>query len=170
MWPHSAAVEAAQRAADDPSKGVIAAFDRLIAQIDELVPPPPAVEPPPKLIAPADPIARLAAVTDLAVACAIGDPNVAPTAAQLAEDDDVLARIALEMASPDDDIETAPVAEAPATNEDTPHQFVTEGGSNLSLGQSLLAQGLVQTPSKPATDPFASLKRLTQSEKVALFT
>lgn len=168
------AIEAAQRDTGEPAISVAAAFDRLLAQLDELIPAPPAAveEPKPVQMAlPVDPEARFAAVTDLAVACASGDPDVAPTAAQIEEDDDVLARIAMEMAA-DDEIEAEPIAtrQAALTAESNSSDEPITDGAGLSLGESLLAQGLVQTPSNPATDPFAALKHLTQSEKVALFT
>lgn len=165
------AIEAAQRDTAQPAAGVAAAFDRLLARLDELIPAlsPAAAEPEPvKTPLPVDPEARLAAVTDLAVACASGDPAVAPTGAETEEDDDILARIALEMAAPDEEAEPVATPEASASDA-TSDQPITESGS-LSLGESLLARGLVQAPSRPANDPFAALKRLTQSEKVALFT
>ncbi len=174
------AIEAAQNAADGPSKGVIATFDRLIAQLDELIPAPPepaieaasetvAVSNDVKMLTAVDPEARLAAVADLAVACATGDPKIDLSAAENDEDEAMLARIAREMADqPDDEmVIPAPQLETPTAATAEPAAANEVG---LSLGESLLAQGLVPTPFKPATDPFAALKRLTQSEKVALFT
>ncbi len=200
------AIEAAHRAADQPTAAVLAAFDRMIAQLDELLPAPPPVQeiaPEPKsLAAPAsDPEARIAAVADLAAACATGDPKVELTpdsaghdlsAEQAAEDEALLAVIAAEMGAPDS---TNGPAESKATlAPPEPEIFAIPAKPNTpapallppdapavpapaeethdtpSLGAALLAQGVLTDSLKPARDPFADLKRLTQAEKVALFT
>lgn len=188
------AIEAAQRIADQPANGVLAAFDRLIAQLDELIPAPPSAPviesapiAEPKVLLATDPDARFAAVADLAVACATGDKvdvkaeapdepaQAAITADQAAEDEALLAVIAAEMGAPDSEPEAAPgvaTAHEPSNaaelSSDKPP--VAAEADSRSLGAALLAQGVLTESLKPARDPFADLKRLTQAEKVALFT
>jgi hypothetical protein len=39
-----------------------------------------------------------------------------------------------------------------------------------SLGSTILASGLLQTPRPPANDPLAPIRRMTQAEKIAFFS
>jgi hypothetical protein len=41
----------------------------------------------------------------------------------------------------------------------------------ISLGSSLIASGIVKKPGNaPASDPMAAIRRLSQAEKIALFS
>jgi hypothetical protein len=53
--------------------------------------------------------------------------------------------------------EAGPVAELP-------------GPADVSLGASLIASGIVPKPAAPKPDPLAPIRRMTQIEKIALFS
>jgi len=40
----------------------------------------------------------------------------------------------------------------------------------VSLGSALIARGILQTPNIPANDPLAPIRRMSQAEKIALFS
>jgi hypothetical protein len=112
-----------------------------------------------------------------------------------AHDDAVLELIALEMAAPDpaeaDDppydetgeIETAePPPAAPIIAAEMPElqiaapqvqpspEPVDEPAIEPSLGSSLIANGIVSRPRTSRPDPLASIRRMSQTEKIALFS
>jgi hypothetical protein len=39
-----------------------------------------------------------------------------------------------------------------------------------SLGSSLIANGIVRRPPAPVADPFAPIQRMSQAEKIAMFS
>ncbi len=100
-----------------------------------------------------------------------------------AQDEAVLAMVALEMAAPDPDEATEParneshdaelppaepivVAEKPAPMAAPAVQPLPEP----SLGSSLIANGIVQRPRAPRPDPLAPIRRMSQTEKIAFFS
>jgi hypothetical protein len=96
----------------------------------------------------------------------------------VAHDDAVLDMIALEMAAPDfdePDIAEAGVAETnwvepvaqPAEPAVAPQP---EPVPQPSLGASLIAHGIVRAPDSSAADPLAPIRRMSQAEKIALFS
>ena len=108
-------------------------------------------------------------------------------AAADAHDEAVLDLIAFEMAAPDpadagiygDDIgaaepppaepETiATIAQAPAMTMQQPPE--PDRPRQPSLGSTLVASGIVRRPVSPASDPLAPIRRLSQAEKIALFS
>ncbi len=40
----------------------------------------------------------------------------------------------------------------------------------MSLGSSILASGMFSKPAKPANDPLAPIRRMSQVEKIAFFS
>lgn len=76
------------------------------------------------------------------------------------------------------DAEPAPSPNLPVTNEPAPpviQAAMTETPAELvekpaSLGQALIASGVVPNPSTGRSDPLASVRRMSQAEKIALFT
>lgn len=108
----------------------------------------------------------------------------APSQAEIAHDEAVLELIASEMAAPDpDELEQSPEAGAfrPPASE-TPTQPAAEipaatGMSSIetpfarpSLGTAALASGAVRRQSPSFRSRFAAIQRMTQAEKVALFS
>jgi hypothetical protein len=103
-----------------------------------------------------------------------------------AHDEAVLDLIALEMAAPDpadagiygDDIGTAEppaepetmaaIARAPPVTIQQPSE--PDRPREPSLGSTLVASGIVRRPVSSATDPLAPIRRLSQAEKIALFS
>jgi hypothetical protein len=64
------------------------------------------------------------------------------------------------------------VAEPPSANQHSPEslaQAILEASPEPSLGSAIVASGIIQKPIT-ASDPLASLRRLTQAEKIALFS
>jgi hypothetical protein len=59
-------------------------------------------------------------------------------------------------------------APAPATIQ--PSQAPLQPALEPSLGSTLLANGIVQKPSASVSDPLAPIRRLSQAEKIALFS
>jgi hypothetical protein len=45
-----------------------------------------------------------------------------------------------------------------------------EVSSDISLGSSLIASGIVRRPTASQSDPLAAIRRMSQAEKVALFS
>ena len=122
-----------------------------------------------------------------------GDTAIAAEAAD-AHDEAILDMIAMEMGAPepiDDDAiaesisESAPfaepgqsvVAEAPepvaAPVEVQPHpavEAVAAPAVEMSLGSSILASGMFSKSARPANDPLAPIRRMSQVEKIAFFS
>jgi hypothetical protein len=151
------------------------------------------------IVAPAD-VADMAAeaadvvaeAADVAVEAADVEAEVAEITAEAADADDeaLLEMVALAMAAPDpfdsdepsdpdpDDIDAAapppadPIIVArEAEPEAAPAQpLAIESPFGPSLGSSLIANGIVRRPNGAASDPLAPLRRLSQVEKVALFS
>jgi hypothetical protein len=123
--------------------------------------------------------------------------DVAETAvtdeAAVAHDEAILDMIAMEMGAPDpidDDeiaeqahfaepepIEHAIVAEVPepvVAPVAMPLQPAVEAAVppavEMSLGSSILASGMLSKPARPANDPLAPIRRMSQVEKIALFS
>jgi hypothetical protein len=42
--------------------------------------------------------------------------------------------------------------------------------SELSLGSTIIASGILRKPNIPANDPLAPIRRMSQSEKIAFFS
>lgn len=116
------------------------------------------------------------------------DANAAEFSEQdMAHDDAVLDMIALEMGAPDpEEPETAlasierpetpdlvpgpePIADNSSEHPDREPEASSENPAPSSLGASLLASGVVSSPT-PRSDPMAPFKRMTQAEKIAFFS
>ena len=115
-----------------------------------------------------------------------------PAEAFDAQDEAVLDMVALEMAAPDSDeayeppeseayesgeaAEDLPVAEAlaeptePITSQVQPATEAVAPSPEPSLGSSLIANGIVQRPRAARPDPLAPIRRMSQTEKIALFS
>jgi hypothetical protein len=99
-------------------------------------------------------------------------PEALP-AAEAAQDDAVLDVIALEMAAPDF---LGGNADAVCAAEPEPVEPEIEPpGESLelhqpSLGASLLARGIVRNAETSAADPLAPIRRMSQADKIALFS
>ena len=115
-----------------------------------------------------------------------------PAEAFDAQDEAVLDMVALEMAAPDSDeayeppeseayesgeaAEDLPVAEAlaeptePMTAQVQPATEAVAPSPEPSLGSSLIANGIVQRPRAARPDPLAPIRRMSQTEKIALFS
>jgi hypothetical protein len=108
-------------------------------------------------------------------------------AAADAHDEAVLDLIAFEMAAPDpadagiygDDTGVAEpppaepepiaaIARAPAMTKQQSSE--PDQPRQASLGSTLLASGIVRRPASLASDPLAPIRRLSQAEKIALFS
>jgi hypothetical protein len=99
--------------------------------------------------------------------------------ADVAHDDAVLDMIALEMAAPDfeePDIAEASVMETNSAEPDVAAQPAEpaalpqpEPVPQPSLGASLIAHGIVRAP-EPSADALAPIRRMSQAEKIALFS
>jgi hypothetical protein len=123
---------------------------------------------------------------------------VTPHAAD-AYDEAMLDMVALEMAAPDPfdieyptDTETGEIhlAESPAAEPEVALQSPEpipapaqppaavqpspepspKASPEISLGSSLIASGIVRRPTAPQSDPLAAIRRMSQAEKVALFS
>jgi len=95
-----------------------------------------------------------------------------------AHDDAVLEMVALEMAAPDpsdtderSDGDEIPVAEsAPAEPETIAPMAAAAPALQPSLGSTLIANGMVRRPNPSGPDPLAPIRRMSQAEKMALFS
>ena len=106
--------------------------------------------------------------------------ETATSDADVAHDDAVLDMIALEMAAPDfdePDIAEASVMETSSAEPDVAAQPAEsavapqpEPVPQPSLGDSLIAHGIVRAPDSSAADPLAPIRRMSQAEKIALFS
>jgi hypothetical protein len=45
-----------------------------------------------------------------------------------------------------------------------------EAPAELSLGSTIIASGILRRPNIPANDPLAPIRRMSQTEKIALFS
>ena len=127
----------------------------------------------------------------------VADAAVTDEAAD-AEDEAILDMIAMEMGAPDpiDDDEIAarspnrltspsprrsnkPIVEVPepvAAIAEPPVEMppqpaaVAPPAVEMSLGSSILASGMLSKPAKPANDPLAPIRRMSQVEKIAFFS
>jgi hypothetical protein len=144
------------------------------------------------IVAPAEVADVVAEAADVAVEAADVAAEVAEITAEAADADDeaLLEMVALAMAAPDpfesdepsdpdpDDIDAAapppadPIIVArEAEPEAAPAQpLAIESPFEPSLGSSLIANGIVRRANGAASDPLAPLRRLSQVEKVALFS
>jgi hypothetical protein len=62
------------------------------------------------------------------------------------------------------------VAERPAAERPASLQSSRESSLESSLGSSLIASGIVTKPAAAASDPLAPIRRMSQAEKIALFS
>ncbi|HLX18199.1 MAG TPA: hypothetical protein VKS24_23670 [Bradyrhizobium sp.] len=113
-----------------------------------------------------------------------------PADAFEARDEAVLDRVALEMAAPDSDEAYELPEEEPGEDEAAAElqaaaaiaaaeppapmaaqvQPASEPAAAASLGSSLIASGVVQRPRASKLDPLAPIRRMSQTEKIALFS
>ena len=163
-----------QLAATDPGAALIAAFELIERRIEGL-----AGDAPPK----ASPeVFKDVAAAPPDKADETGQPEAATADAETAHDDAVLDMIAFEMAAPDFSepeyvealvAEAAPVEAAIAEAERppiaVPHRQ-REPTSHASLGASLIADGIVRRPNVSGSDPLAPIRRMSQTERIALFS
>jgi hypothetical protein len=134
---------------------------------------------PPSETAP-EPAMEVTAPEEFAATAQSGVETIEPETAL----DDALDMIALEMAAPDhaeDDVDefcvaepepeqlviSAQVAEAVIALKAQPMPASPE---QPSLGASLIANGIVQTPNPSGLDPLAPIRRMSQAEKIAFFS
>lgn len=114
-------------------------------------------------------------------------PSAEVSEQDMAHDDAVLDMIALEMGAPDPEepetglanierLETPdlvpdpePIADNSSEHPDQEPEANSENPAPSSLGASLLASGVVSSPT-PRSDPMAPFKRMTQAEKIAFFS
>jgi hypothetical protein len=101
-----------------------------------------------------------------------------------AYDEALLDMVAVEMAAPDfididpDEMEvTAPaqpqavaIFEKPEPRPAPPPAAPVQPSLQPSLGSTLIASGIVRKPDSPASDPLAPIRRMSQAEKIALFS
>ena len=177
-----------------PRDALSAAFDLIkerIAEVGESDPVPPAAAAEMVWKMPETGTSTRAPLPEMAVAA----PNATHVTAEAAEayDDAMLDLIALEMAAPDpteaDDAyaeaDEIPVAEVPPAD---PIGFVAkpepmaappqpaaiqpshQASLERSLGSTLIANGIVRTPDVSGPDPLAPIRRMSQAEKIALFS
>ena len=137
--------------------------------------------------APAQAVEIIAEAADVAA----GVAEISSEAAD-ADDEALLQMVALEMGAPDpydddefsgDEVDEAPVAELPAADpimvaretepEPEPPAMPphAQAAPEHSLGSSLIASGIVRRPNAAtASDPLAPIRRMSQAEKIALFS
>ena len=114
----------------------------------------------------------------------------AMTEADIMHDDAVLDQVAMEMGAPDPDPEPsisemiaatpAPAKTETVTQSITPATIAPPTPLSVappqtplpepSLGESLIANGIVRRPVPSIADPFAAIRRLSQAEKIAFFS
>ena len=166
--------------------GVLQAFDQAAREIEAIAPS--TIEPQ----AEAEPVAALRAVDtvpmeasnevgiavadeelfDVAVASEASSPEMTPEALLLAEESQPA-----ELSAPIDEIA------APAPIVATHLEIVPEApepvlemvpeiaiAAPASLGESLIASGIIARPATPRSDPLAPIRRMSQAEKVAFFS
>lgn len=62
----------------------------------------------------------------------------------------------------------APAAIAPATGIEPASTQI--GEAEVSLGSAVIASGILSKPNRPANDPLAPIRRMSQAEKIAFFS
>lgn len=67
-------------------------------------------------------------------------------------------------------VPSAAPAPTPAPAATPPADEPLEEEATVSLGQTLLAEGMVTLPAPPAADALAALRRMTQADKLAFFS
>lgn len=106
------------------------------------------------------------------------DSSAPLSSTETAQDDAVLDIIAMEMAAPDPEEVALPlqaeaepvIAQRPVTVETPPLATEAPAQPEPSLGAVLLARGAVRRPAPSSTNRFAAIRRLSQIEKIALFS
>jgi hypothetical protein len=123
------------------------------------------------------PLTSAAAAAFDAAAPEIAEEGVAPPDAEAAHDDAVLDLIAMEMAAPDIDEGDTPAIAEPVTVHHAPEPSApmfqvpqATPSPQPSLGAALLASGTIRRPRPSHSDRFAAIRRMSQAEKVALFS
>jgi hypothetical protein len=53
---------------------------------------------------------------------------------------------------------------------ETPREPPPEASPGLTLGSTIIASGILRKPTTPANDPLAPIRRMSQTEKIALFS
>jgi hypothetical protein len=53
---------------------------------------------------------------------------------------------------------------------ETPPEPLREASPGLTLGSTIIASGMLRRPNIPANDPLAPIRRMSQTEKIALFS
>jgi hypothetical protein len=103
--------------------------------------------------------------------------SLPPNAAETAHDDAVLDLIAMEMGAPDPEEAEALVISEPEIAQRAPEsrgptfQFEeTPAPAQASLGAVLLANGTIPRPRLSTSKRFSAIRRMSQAEKVALFS
>lgn len=103
--------------------------------------------------------------------------SLPPNDTEAAHDDAVLDLIAMEMGAPDPEEAEAAVVPEPAIAQRTPEprgpnfQFdEAPAPAQPSLGAVLLANGTIPRPRPSTSNRFAAIRRISQAEKVALFS
>jgi hypothetical protein len=177
----------------DPRTALTAAFDLIRAQIDafgDADAPAPAAE----AVAPASatPMHEMPAAVDEAVADADDEAVLDLVAMEMAAPD---AADDFDMAEPEFDqahvvqansvgpetvppkVEPVAVVEQPAAMPSPPQPVAEpprepsrEASSELSLGSTIIASGILRKPNVPANDPLAPIRRMSQTEKIAFFS
>ena len=125
---------------------------------------------PPPALAVDDNRSQAAAMTPL-------QESLPPNDAETAHDDAVLDLIAMEMGAPDPEEAEAAIATESAIAPQTPElrgpNFQFDGApapAQPSLGAVLLANGTIPRPRPSTSNRFAAIRRMSQAEKVALFS
>jgi hypothetical protein len=74
-------------------------------------------------------------------------------------------------ASPQPSFEPSPASASDAeVSPDISGEISGQVSGEVSLGSTLIANGIVRRPATSATDPLAAIRRLSQAEKIALFS
>ncbi len=105
---------------------------------------------------------------DMLVAeAAVAEPEIASPAAVAADAvAPIVAPIAAPVAPP---VHPEPVAAAATTTEAAP-AATQIGEAEVSIGSAIIASGILGKPSRPANDPLAPIRRMSQAERIAFFS
>jgi hypothetical protein len=111
------------------------------------------------------------------------EPEEVPVEVADAHDDAVLDLVALEMAAPDPSDSEEPydggADETPVASSSAPAEPIAQmpiaapaiqPSLQPSLGSTLIANGIVRRPQRSESDPLAPIRRMSQAEKIALFS
>jgi hypothetical protein len=134
----------------------------------------------PEAVPPSEVAAETIAAPPPQAIAATAQIETATTDADVAHDDAVLDLIALEMAAPDFDEPELAATEIMETSSAEP-ELVAQPAEPAaagepapvprpSLGASLIAHGIVRAPDPSAADPLAPIRRMSQADKIALFS